>query len=118
MTMLTLVAEKRYSGESDNIRWFWNAGVGVNDVKMDDVQGPVEGGGAFDIETVTDTEFVLLGGGGLIHDFAASWSARYELTLQHHFADWKVRDRVTGNTGVIDDYSIYGVRVGMTYRFD
>jgi len=117
MTMITLLAERRYPGESDNIKWFWNLGAGVNDVKVDDVRGPVEGGGTFDIVTSTDTEVVLLGGAGLIHDFSEAWSARYEITAEHHSADWKVMDRVSGNTATIDDYAIYGVRVGMTYRF-
>ena len=80
--------------------------------------GPVEGGGTFDIETNTDTELIVLGSLGAIQRLGENWSIRYTATAELHDADWKVRDRMSGNTGSISDYNIYGIRVGMTYRFE
>jgi hypothetical protein len=45
------------------------------------------------------------------------WSARYEATLEQHFADWDIEDQVSGRTGSCDDYTVYGLRIGMNYRF-
>jgi hypothetical protein len=45
------------------------------------------------------------------------WSARYEATFEQHFADWKIKDNVSGKTDCYDDFLVTGVRLGLTYRF-
>ncbi len=116
-TMITLVGERRYPMQSDDWSWFWNFGGGINEVDVDDVEGPVAGGGTYNIETDVDTELILIGNIGWINRLGDHWSARYEITAEYHATDWEMRDRVSGNTGSIDDYSVYGFRVGMSYRF-
>ena len=117
MFMITVVAERRYRMGDDNWTGYWNLGGGFNQIDMDDVQGPVEGGGSFDIVTDIDTELVLVGGVGLMQQFGTQWSARYGLGFERHLADWKVRDKNSGNTGSIADYTIFGLRLGMNYQF-
>lgn len=115
--MLSLVAERRYASGNAGSSWFWNLGAGLNAIDMDDVSGPVQGGGTFDITTDAGTEFVILGHAGWIQQLGDSWQARYALALEQHLADWKVRDRNTANTASIDDYTVAGFRIGLTYQF-
>jgi len=117
MTMLSVVGERRYALDSQNWTGFWNLGVGISEIDVDDVDGPVVGGGSFDIETSTDTEFVLLGSLGMLQRLGENWSARYALTVEQHLADWKVEDRISGKTGSVDDYTVSGLRIGLNYQF-
>ena len=114
---LTGFIERRYPGASGNFLWFWNVGAGFANVDFDNVTGPVQGGGTFDISTSAETEILLTGSVGLQQRIDENWSARYTFSLDQHFADWTVTDSVSGNTAKIDDYAIYGIRLGMNYRF-
>ena len=115
--MISAFAERRYPNSSGDIEYFWSLGAGINDIDMDDVKGPLEGGGNFDISTETDTELVIVSSIGLQQKINENWSARYAFSLDHHFADWKVKDNISGNTGSIGDYGIYGLRLGLGYQF-
>jgi len=117
MNMFTVVAERRYALDSEGWVGFWNLGVGIADIDVDDADGDVEGGGRFDIKIDADTETVLIGSVGALQRLGEHWSARYEVTLEQHIADWKIEDRVSGATDSYDDYTVYGLRVGMNYRF-
>ena len=115
--MISAFAERRYPNSSGDIEYFWSLGAGINDIDMDDVQGPLAGGGSFNISTETDTELVIISSIGLQQKINKNWSARYAFSVDHHFADWKVKDNISGNTGSIDDYGIYGLRLGLGYQF-
>jgi len=117
MTMITATAERRYKLESDNWTGFWNLGVGLAEIDADNARGDVEGGGKFDIEVDADTDTVLIGGAGFLQRLGENWSARYEATVEQHFADWKITDNVSGKTDSYGDYTVTGVRLGLTYRF-
>ncbi len=117
MNMLTVVAERRYALDSEDWTGFWNLGGGIADIDVDDADGDVKGGGRFDIEIDADTEYVLIGSVGALQRLGDGWSARYEATVEQHFADWDIKDRVTGRTDSYDDYTVYGLRVGLNYRF-
>jgi hypothetical protein len=92
-------------------------GVAYSAVDADDVSGPLAGGGTFDVTTDPGSE--VLGSLGLGYQlrlgerFSLEAVARYD----HHFASWEVRDRISGSTGSIDDYSAYAFLVGLTYSF-
>lgn len=117
MNMVTVVAERRYMLNSEGWIGFWNLGGGIADIDVDDADGDVKGGGTFDIKIDVDTEYVLIGSVGAIQRLGDHWSARYEATLEQHLADWKIEDRVTGRTDSYDDYTVYGLRIGLNYRF-
>jgi hypothetical protein len=95
---------------------FWQAGLGVSVVDVDDADGPVQGGGTFDIETDADTEFLGSLGAGyrrLFGEWAVELLARYD----YHVADWELRDKVSGATGEVDDYSTWALLLGLGYSF-
>ncbi len=117
LLQISAFAERRYPNDEGDIEYFWTLGAGISEVDMDDVSGPLEGGGRFDITTSTDTELVIAGSVGMQHRLSENWSGRYAFSIDHHFADWKLRDRNTGNTGSIDDFGIYGIRLGASYHF-
>ena len=87
-------------------------------MSLDDAGGPIEGGGNYEIETSTDTEFLLIANAGWMQRINEQWSARYELSYEYHFADWQFRDRISGAKDTIDDYDLYGLRIGLNYRFN
>lgn len=117
LLQISAFAERRYPDDAGNIEYFWTLGAGISEIDMDDVSGPLQGGGNFEISTTTDTELVIVGSIGMQHRLSENWSGRYAFSIDHHFADWKLKDRVSGNTGSIDDYGIYGIRLGATYHF-
>jgi hypothetical protein len=117
MNMVTVVAERRYMLDSEGWIGFWNLGGGIADIDVEDADGNVKGGGTFDIEIDADTETVLIGSVGALQRLGEHWSARYEATLEHHLADWEIKDKVSGKTDSYDDYTVYGLRVGLNYRF-
>jgi hypothetical protein len=117
MNMITVVAERRYALESENWTGFWNLGGGVADIDVDNADGGVKDGGRFDIKIDVETEYVLIGSVGAMQRLGQHWSARYEATLEQHFADWDIEDQVSGRTGSFDDYTVFGLRIGMNYRF-
>ena len=97
--------------------WFWTAGVGFTSPDATDVTGPVEGGGTFDITTDPGTEIILSATGGLRQRIGKRWSFQFALRADHHIADWKLMDRMTGNTGTIDDYTGTGGHFAFGFRF-
>lgn len=117
MLLVTVVAERRFKLGSDNWTGYWNAGGGFAEVNMDDVQGPRQDSGTFDIETSIDTELLLVANIGLMQRINENWSARYEAGFEHHMGGWDVRDKPSGSTGTVDDYTAHGVRLGITYQF-
>ena len=116
--LISAFAERRYPNDTGDIEYFWSLGAGINEVDMNDVSGPLEGGGTFNISTKADTEFVIVSSVGIQQQFNSNWSGRYEFSVNRHFADWSLRDSISGNTGTIDDYSIIGLRLGLSYQFD
>jgi opacity protein-like surface antigen len=117
MTTITVVGERRYSLDSKNWSGFWSLGGGINQVDLDDVNGPTTGGGTYDIETSSDTELVLVGSAGWIQQLSKQWLVRYTFTYEHHMAEWKFRDTTSGAEDTIDDYYLGGIRIGINYRF-
>ena len=115
--MISAFAERRYPNSSGDIEYFWSIGAGINDTDIDDVKGPLEGGGTFNISTKADTELVIVSSIGMLHKINENWSGRYAFSLDQHFADWEIKDDVSGNTGSISDYGIYGIRLGVSYHF-
>lgn len=110
-------AERRYDG-ARAWDWHWLAGIGsasVDDVA--NVAGQRVGGGTFDIATTADTELHVFGGGGLHREIGSRWLLETSLTLEHHATDYELTDRVSGARGTIGSQSVYGIALGINYRF-
>lgn len=99
------------------VSFFWGAGAGIGSVDADEVSGPLEGGGTFDIVTDAGDEFIATALGGVRWNISRRWILELELRADQHFADWQMTDRVSGRTGTIDDYLAIGGNVGVGFRF-
>lgn len=100
-------------------RWIWNwtAGLGVAAPDVEDAQGPLEGGGSFDITTDAGTEIIASVTGGVRRLLGERWALDFGLRVDHHIAEWEVQDRVSGRTTTLDSYTGLGGQLGLTYRF-
>lgn len=109
--------EREYARDPSRWSWFWTLGLGYASVSVDDVQGPLEGGGTYDLTFDTSSELVLSGSGGLRYRIGSTWQLEAAFRLDQRFADWQVTDRVSGATGTIDDYLIRGFTLGVVKAF-
>ncbi len=115
--VLSAWIERTYGGQDGKLGWFWSAGLGFASPDVDDVSGSTSAGGTFDITTDAGSETLLSLAGGLRRTLGGRWHLEAGLRVDHHFADWRIADRVSGATGSVDDYTARGVHVGVTYRF-
>jgi hypothetical protein len=116
-TALSLWFERTLGAPGPRGHWFWGAGVGFAAVDVPDARGPVAGGGTFDVETDAGTEIVASLLAGRRFRFGERTALDFTLHLDQHFADWKVRDRISGRTGSVDDYFTYGGNLAFVWRF-
>lgn len=79
-----------------------------------DVVGRLAGGGD---DVGVGTELLASAGAGLRLRFAARWALELAFRADHHFTDWTVTDRVSGRTTDLDDYTVKGFDLGLSYRF-
>lgn len=108
---------REYGRQDRRLRSFWTTGLGFSAPDTDDVSGPLEGGGMFDIATDSGSEIIVSATGGLRQRIGKRWSFQFALRADHHLADWKVVDRVSGNTGTIGGYTGLGADVAFGVRF-
>jgi len=116
-TILTAWLEREFGRRDRRLHWFLAAGLGFASPDVADVQGPLAGGGSFDITTDPGSEVIASAAGGLRALFGRHVFAELGARADYHFADWKVRDRVSGRTGTLDDYVGVGGYLGLGYRF-
>ena len=86
-------------------------------IDVDDVSGPLEGGGTFNITTDAGTETLLGIKLGIRQSLGDYWSANYALRYDYHLADWNVTDTISSSTTDIGNYSTYGILVGVSRKF-
>lgn len=103
--------------DSPTLGAYWTAGIGFNSVDVDDVSGPLDGGGTFNITTDAGTETLLGMKLGIRQALGEKWSANYALRYDYHLADWKVTDTISNTTTNIDNYSTYGILLGVSRKF-
>jgi hypothetical protein len=117
-TVVSAWVERRYDGTSSaGFGWFWTAGLGYAFISTEDVTGPAAGGGTFDIATQASDELHLLASGGARYGFESGWFLEAVLHAQHHFTDYDITDRVSGNTAEIDAQTLFGASFLVGYRF-
>lgn len=97
--------------------WFWGVGLGFASLDVPDAAGPLKGPGTFDIETEADTEILASVLAGLQWRLGERWFLEFALRGDQHFADWRLRDRVSGRTAAIGDYRAFGGHLGAGFRF-
>lgn len=109
--------EREYAREDSKWRWFWTVGLGWSSVSVDDVQGPLLGGGIYDLTFDVSSELVLSGSGGIRYLVGSTWQLELAFRLDQRFADWTVTDRISGATGTVDDYLVRGFTLGIVKSF-
>lgn len=116
-TALTAWIERRHGDPDRRLGWSWSVGGGFADVSVDDVAGPLAGGGTYAITQEVGTELLLGAGVGLRVRLGGSWAFEGTLRADQHFTDWTVVDRTSGRTTDLDDYLVRGVTLGVTVGF-
>jgi opacity protein-like surface antigen len=109
--------ERETGAPGQRLRWYWTAGLGYQSPDLEDVTGARSGGGSFDITTDGGTEILVGVGGGFRLRLGRSWNTEIGIRVDQHFADWKITERVSGQTGSLDDYTTAGLIIGFNYRF-
>ena len=115
--LISVWAEREYGNPARKSRWFWGAGLGFTSPDVNDVTGPVTGGGTFDLTTDAGSETIVMLNGGFRTRIGRRFSFEVSVRADQHFADWKITDRMSGMTGTIDDYTVVGLNVGGAIRF-
>jgi Outer membrane protein beta-barrel domain len=115
--LVTVWIDRLYGARERRMRWFWSAGLGVASPDADELTGPVTGGGMFDVTADPGTELVIGVSGGLRWRLGQRFGLELGLRVDQHFADWTVTDRVSGQTGTVDDYTAKGAYLGAAWRF-
>jgi len=108
---------REYDADDGGFRWFWTAGIGLGFADVDDVSGPTDTGGTFDLTFKVDTEVHVMGTLGAGYDFSPKWSTTLSTRLEHHFMSIQITDQVTGNTASIDSQTVMGAYLSLNYRF-
>ncbi len=106
-----------YNETDHGFDWFWALGVGFSSLNVDDVAGPTDSGGTFDLTFDVGNEIHLMATLGSSYNFSESWSASFAARVEHHFMDVLITDRVSGNTAKIDSQSPIGAFLSLNYRF-
>lgn len=106
-----------YNETDRGFDWFWSLGLGFASPSVEDVSGPTDTGGTFDLTFDVGNEIHLMGTLGTSYNFSSRWSTSFAARVEHHFMDVLVTDRVTGATAKIDSQSPVGAYLSLNYRF-
>ena len=116
-TVLGGLIGREYGDANTGWRWFWSLGLGVGIPNVDDISGPIDGGGTFDLDIDAGTEIQLLSTLGTSYYFTSKWSASFTARVEHHFMDIRITDRVSGAETSIDSQTPVGAYLSLNYRF-
>ena len=113
----SIVVERRFDSDR-RWDWYWLAGLGIANVDdVANVAGVRADGGTFNIATVADDELHIFAGAGFHRPLGQRWLLDTSLTLEHHDTNYQLTDSVSGASGTIGSQSVYGIAIGVSYRF-
>jgi hypothetical protein len=114
---VSVLVERRFDGDR-RWRWHWLAGLGFAGVDpVANVAGERADGGMFEIATTADDELHVFAGGGAHREIKSRWLLDTTLTIEHHDTHYELVDMVSGARGTIGAQTVYGIAIGMSYRF-
>lgn len=116
-TVLSGSLGRLYNETNHGFDWFWTLGLGFGSANVDDVAGPTDTGGTFDMTFDVGNEIHLMATLGSSYNFSENWSASFTARVEHHFMDVLITDRVSGNTAKVDSQSPLGAYLSLNYRF-
>ena len=106
-----------YNETDHGFDWFWTLGLGFASVDIEDVVGPTDTAGTFDITFDAASEIHLMATLGSSYNFSEKWSTSFAARVEHHFMDVLITDSVSGNTAKLDSQSPIGAYLSLNYRF-
>ncbi len=116
-TVLSGSFGRLYNETAHGFDWFWTLGLGFGSANVDDVAGPTDTGGTFDMTFDVGSEIHVMATLGSSYNFSENWSTSFTARVEHHFMDVLITDRVSGNTAKIDSQSPLGAYLSLNYRF-
>ncbi len=115
---VSVLVERRFAGDERRWHWHWLAGLGHAAVEpVSNVSGQRADGGTFDIATTADDELHVFAGGGAHREIKRRWLLDTTLTIEHHDTSYELVDTVSGARGTIGAQTVYGIAIGVSYRF-
>jgi len=116
-TVLGAAFGRLYNSTDRGFDWYWSLGIGFASPNVEDVSGPTDTGGTFDLTFDVGNEIHLMGTLGTSYNFSESWSTSFSARIEHHFMDVLVTDTVTGSSAKIDSQSPMGAYLSLNYKF-
>ncbi len=116
-TVLSGSLGRLYNETDHGFDWFWTLGLGFGSANVDDVAGPTDTGGTFDMTFDVGSEIHVMATLGSSYNFSENWSTSFTARVEHHFMDVLITDRVSGNIAKIDSQSPLGAYLSLNYRF-
>ena len=106
-----------YNETDRGFDWFWSLGLGFASPSIEDVSGPTDTGGTFDLTFDVGNEIHLMGTLGTSYNLSKRWSTSFAARVEHHSMDVTITDRVTGESAKIDSETYTGAYLSLNYRF-
>ncbi len=116
-TVISLGVRRDHLWAGSKWNWFWSLDLGTASPKVPTVSGPLDGGGSFSVSTRAKREWIVSAGAGLRWQFDQRWSAEAALHADHHQANWRLTDSVSGRSGKVGAYQAVGLSAAISARF-
>jgi hypothetical protein len=116
-TAVSVGLRRDHGGPGSRWGWFWNLDLGTAKPKVPTVSGPLDGGGTFEVSTRAKREWIVGAGAGVRYQFSPGWAGEFGLQAEHHQANWRVTDAVSGRSGKVGAYQAAGLWLGLALAF-
>lgn len=116
-TQYSVWLQREWSPTDASWRWFGRIGLGTASPAIGRITGPTESGGTFDIRTDAKRENIVSAVAGFDAEWSEQWAWEIAFRADHHLADWKVADHVSGNQASVRDYTVIGLHAAIIFKF-
>ena len=115
--ILSIWGEREFDTGPDWMTPFIFGGIGFGIGNDDTITGSLEGGGTFSIYSDAGTEIIPGLGVGVRFSVTDTVLLEAAARYDYHFADWNIKDSISGRTTTVDDYGTYGGYVAVVFSF-
>lgn len=101
------------------MKWdpYFAGGVGYYSIHAPDIDGPTPGGGRYELEIDTPGTVGLMAAAGSDWRIGNALSLGLVAMFQQTFADYEVKEKISGETGTINPFAVVGVTAPLTVHF-